>query len=109
MSDPKPETPATPDEITKKLEEFIKNSLGGQVLFTKIDSSGMRSLPDASSGSEPPPDEPDDAAFEFHYKPADIKAHLDRFVPMLKSLHIHFHVRPFSLIAYSDSPFLIQL
>lgn len=80
MSDQKPEPPATPDEITKKLEEFIKNSLGGQVLFTKIENSGMRPQQEAPSGDEPPVIETDDSAFEFRYKPADIKAYLDRFV-----------------------------
>ena len=80
MSDPKPDSPQpTPDEITKKLEEFIKNSLGGQVLFTKIESSQGRPQSDAVGGEEAEENEerPD---FEFRHKPADIKAHLDRFV-----------------------------
>ena len=59
MSDPKPEHPATPDEITKKLEEFIKNSLGGQVLFTKVDGPGLRAqeTPPASELPEENTDE----------------------------------------------------
>ena len=80
MSDQKPEPPSTPDEITKKLEEFIKNSLGGQVLFTKIESPGGRPVPDQTDGNEESPPEISDSAFEFRQKPADIKAYLDRFV-----------------------------
>ena len=80
MSDQKPEPPSTPDEITKKLEEFIKNSLGGQVLFTKIESPGGRSVPDQTGDNEESPPEIPDSAFEFRQKPADIKAYLDRFV-----------------------------
>ena len=80
MSDQKPDPPATPDEITKKLEEFIKNNLGGQVLFTKIDSSGMKPQPDSPSGDEPPVIQTGDTDFDFRYKPADIKAYLDRYV-----------------------------
>jgi len=80
MSDQKPEPPppGTAEEITKKLEDFIKNSLGGQVLFTKLERA---------DGSEPEDDDEPAApvvdvstAFDFKLKPADIKAHLDRFV-----------------------------
>lgn len=80
MSDTKPEPPApgTAEEITKKLEDFIKNSLGGQVLFTKLDRS---------EGGDPEPEPPTgppvidvNSAFDFKLKPADVKAHLDRFV-----------------------------
>ena len=80
MSDPKPESPATPDEITKKLEEFIKNSLGGQVLFTKIENSRSRHTLDESDGSSSPAEEQPEVDFDFRYKPAEIKAYLDRFV-----------------------------
>jgi hypothetical protein len=45
MSDPTPEPPETdkpkppssPEEVTRKLEDFIKNTLGGQVLFTRVE------------------------------------------------------------------------
>jgi endopeptidase Clp ATP-binding regulatory subunit ClpX len=78
---PKPTTPATPDEVTRKLEDFIKNTLGGQVLFTRIDGSGARRAVENGDGkTEEQPREDNGAAFEFYYKPADIKAHLDRFV-----------------------------
>ncbi len=80
MSDQKPESPATPDEITKKLEEFIKNSLGGQVLFTKIENSRSRHTLDESDDSSSPAEEQPEVDFDFRYKPAEIKAYLDRFV-----------------------------
>ncbi|MBE7493333.1 MAG: AAA family ATPase [Verrucomicrobiaceae bacterium] len=78
---PKPTTPASPEEVTRKLEDFIKNTLGGQVLFTRIDGPGARRTQE-TDGDKPGEEEPADnsAAFEFNYKPADIKAHLDRFV-----------------------------
>lgn len=82
MSDtktPEPPAPQTTEEITRKLEEFIKNSLGGQVLFTKIDPQGG-----TPAAEQPAPEEPeqelDETVFDFRMKPADIKAHLDRFV-----------------------------
>ena len=81
MSDtpPEPPKPGTAEEITRKLEEFIKSSLGGQVLFTRVEKAGGHE-PEAAP---PEPEEPAiDAseAFEFKLKPADIKAHLDRYV-----------------------------
>lgn len=78
---PKPTTPASPEEVTRKLEDFIKNTLGGQVLFTRIDSTGKRRTQEGEDDKANEEDEPDNSeAFEFNYKPADIKAHLDRFV-----------------------------
>ena len=76
----KPKTPTSPEEVTRKLEDFIKNTLGGQVLFTRIEGSGVRPAQDGAEKAEGEPVADHGAAFEFHYKPADIKAHLDRFV-----------------------------
>ncbi len=88
MSDPVPEAPETekpkapgsPEEITRKLEDFIKNTLGGQVLFTRVEGHGARPSADGEDKSDEAAKEDDGKAFEFTYKPADIKAHLDRFV-----------------------------
>lgn len=90
MSDKTPENPAeesprppsSPDEVARKLEDFIKNSLGGQVLFTHMSGGpgsdeGARSSSAEASGEPVAEEEP---SFEFAYKPAEIKAHLDRFV-----------------------------
>lgn len=71
----------SPEEITRKLEDFIKNSLGGQVIFSRVDPHDLRSKSseeeDASNG---PPRDAQGNIFDFRHKPADIKAHLDRFV-----------------------------
>ncbi len=89
MSAPTPETPdddkhqppSSPEEVTRKLEDFIKNTLGGQVLFTKIEGPGHARPQESADGTNDDEDEEDDGKpFEFNYKPADIKAHLDRFV-----------------------------
>ena len=44
----KPKTPGSPEEITRKLEDFIKNTLGGQVLFTRVEGPGARAIPHAA-------------------------------------------------------------
>jgi len=75
-----PKPPPSPDEITRKLEDFIKNSLGGQVVFSRVEG-GMRHLkPEEGDKESPPVEEEPAASYDFHYKPADIKAYLDRFV-----------------------------
>ena len=74
-----PPHPSTPEEISRKLEDFIKTSLGGQVLFTRLETPGNRLEPGHDiSTPEPEPDH--SSIFDFKLKPADIKAHLDRFV-----------------------------
>ncbi len=88
MSDPTPETPeiekpkapGSPEEITRKLEDFIKNTLGGQVLFTRVEGPGGRPVSDDDEKAAEDAKEDDGKVFDFNYKPADIKAHLDRFV-----------------------------
>ena len=81
MSDitPEPPKPSTPEEISRKLEDFIKTSLGGQVLFTRLDSPTPHEEPQAGPPEEEPsPDH--NAIFDFRLKPAEVKAYLDRFV-----------------------------
>lgn len=78
--DDSPRTPPTPDEVARKLEDFIKNSLGGQVLFTNMSVNSGASSPAPASSPEPEPTTEEEPSFEFHYKPKEIKAHLDRFV-----------------------------
>lgn len=82
-SDTPPTTPPTPDEVTRKLEEFIKNTLGGQVLFTRMDTLGGTSPEEGNSnesGADVEEAEGDEPSFEFQHKPREIKAHLDRYV-----------------------------
>ncbi len=75
-----PRTPPSPDEMARKLEDFIKNSLGGQVLFTNMSVSSNGPQPESGAGDTPEPLPEEEPSFEFHYKPTEIKAHLDRFV-----------------------------
>jgi len=71
----------SPEEITRKLEDFIKNSLGGQVIFSRIEPHNIGTVtPEQEDSSDEPEVEKDSSIFDFRYKPADIKAHLDRFV-----------------------------
>src|SRR5437867_2470852 len=66
----------TPEEVQKKLSEFMKQQFGDKVIL-----SGMMAQPEAggtAEGGEPSDEEP--LAFDFHLKPREIKDHLDRFV-----------------------------
>ncbi len=77
-----PPKPESPEEIARKLEDFIKNSLGGQVLFSRMNRVENEAGPQgADSGAfQDEATEDGELDFEFKLKPADIKAHLDRFV-----------------------------
>lgn len=75
-----PTSPPSPDEITKKLEDFIKNSLGGQVVFSRVDPGMMGPSAQETEEASPPIEEDAGAAYDFRYKPVDIKVYLDRFV-----------------------------
>ena len=80
MSDTK-QDPPSPEEIGKKLEEFIKTQFGSNVLFTSFREVGKEG-PTQESPVSPMDDEKDEGElwFEFSYKPADIKEQLDRYV-----------------------------
>lgn len=76
-----PRQPPSPDEISRKLEDFIKNSLGGQVVFSRFEPHNLTSQPpEPESDDSAPEPEKIGAAFDFRHRPADIKAHLDRYV-----------------------------
>lgn len=67
----------TPDELQRKLSEFMRQQFG--------DKSGFQAAPPASApqdaGEEASTERGGSASpFDFHYRPRDIKAHLDRFV-----------------------------
>ncbi len=83
MSDNKPDPPATPEEIGKKLEEFIRTQFGGNVLFSGF-RDGFKEEPpgvaDTPHSQPPGIDDEDESWLDFRYKPTDIKAHLDKFV-----------------------------
>ena len=68
----------TPEELQRKLGDFLRSSFGDRVsfsTFTRPETADGGSSADAEVASETPPD-----IFQFHYQPRDIKAHLDRFV-----------------------------
>ncbi len=66
----------TPDEISQKLSDFLKENFGGAVDFT-----AMPDTPEVQEDSEPP-DEVGEVVdlLDFNHRPRDIKSHLDRFV-----------------------------
>lgn len=76
--------PPSPEEISRKLSEFMKASFGDAVTF----SSMTDEMPFPMDGigeedEEAPQEEPSERfknIFEFDYFPRDIKAHLDRYV-----------------------------
>ena len=85
MSDSDDPKPPTPDEISKKLAEFMKTNFGGNVSFAGFPGMGGEDVqtgePESGEPAAPPEDLRSDAdIFDFNYRPRDIKAHLDRFV-----------------------------
>ena len=64
----------TPDEIQRKLNDFMKKEFGDRVVFATPQPENVETTPPG----EPPKRKP--LEFDFHYKPKDIKAHLDRYV-----------------------------
>ena len=64
----------SPDEIQKKLSEFMKKEFGDRVVFAQPQT-------ERSETSSPVDDaKRKEIDFDFHLKPKDVKAHLDRFV-----------------------------
>ena len=68
----------TPEEITRKLTDFFKDTFGEKVSFAGFPAP----MGATGEGPSPPAESPraDGGIFEFNYRPRDIKAHLDRFV-----------------------------
>ncbi len=67
----------SPEEIQRRLGDFLKNNFGDKVSFTTF----TQPIPDDEPPAPPAPEEkPPADIFHFHYQPRDIKAHLDRFV-----------------------------
>src|SRR5579862_2675974 len=61
------------EEIQKKLSEFMKQEFGDRVVFAS---------PQTETGETGPTEElkRKEVEFNFHLKPKEVKAHLDRFV-----------------------------
>ncbi len=75
----------TPDEITRKLSDFMKANFGDAVSFTSNVMPGFGPQPGApdegGDGEDAVAEEKRDRSiFDFDYHPRDIKAHLDRYV-----------------------------
>ncbi len=69
------ETLPTPDEIQKKLSEFMKKEFGDRVV--------LAGAPQTEPVETTPPSietKRKEIAFDFNLKPKEVKAHLDRFV-----------------------------
>ncbi len=75
MSDP---AFPNPDELQRKLSEFMRTQFGEKA---NVQTAYVPAAPADAGNEEPPGAEPlEHDGFEFHYRPRDIKAHLDRFV-----------------------------
>lgn len=75
--------PPTPEELAKRLSEFMKGQLGSTGGFNPFDFASSGSGDKAASETpvaEKKKEEPGRDPFSFSYHPKDIKAHLDRFV-----------------------------
>jgi len=79
--------PPTPDEIARKLGDFMKANFGDSVSFSSMpgpfgggDDHDLRTDGDDSFGDDEPEPRDDGGILEFDYHPRDIKAHLDRYV-----------------------------
>jgi endopeptidase Clp ATP-binding regulatory subunit ClpX len=71
--------PATPEELSRQLADFMKANFPGAVAFKPFQNISRGHDPD--QGKEPDEASPTrNAIFEFQFRPRDIKAHLDRFV-----------------------------
>jgi len=64
----------SPEEIQKKLAEFMKQEFGDRVVFASPQTETVETAPPSG---EPKRKE---IEFDFHLKPKEVKAHLDRFV-----------------------------
>jgi ATP-dependent Clp protease ATP-binding subunit ClpX len=62
------------DEIQKKISEFMKREFGDRVKFLSPESEHAETTPPPEDGKRK------GIEFDFHLKPKDVKAHLDRFV-----------------------------
>ena len=67
----------TPEDLQKKLSEFMKQQFGDKVVLSSVmtqpEQGSTGDTSDAHESEQP-------IAFDFNYKPRDIKEHLDRFV-----------------------------
>lgn len=71
----------SPEEIGRKLSDFMRSHFGDAVTFTQGLTHDLRTSQEREGGNDDAPPEKTGAdIFQFNYRPRDIKAHLDRFV-----------------------------
>lgn len=74
----------TPEEITRKLSDFMKANFGDSVSFSSSVMPDFGMSPDASDEdgerTDPVEEKRDANIFDFDFHPRDIKSHLDRYV-----------------------------
>ncbi|MCB1231792.1 MAG: AAA family ATPase [Verrucomicrobiae bacterium] len=74
----------TPEEITRKLSDFMKANFGDSVSFTSSVMPGFNSMnekpEDDGERVDPIAEKRDQSIFDFDFHPRDIKSHLDRYV-----------------------------
>src|SRR5213593_4393022 len=64
----------SPEEIQRKLGEFMKREFGDRVVFAAPKAETVETAPPGEETKRRPYE------FAFEFKPKDLKAHLDRFV-----------------------------
>src|SRR3989338_6946227 len=67
----------TPDEVQKKLSEFMKQQFGNKVMLSSVMPQPDQG-PSSESGDDSDQETP--LRFDFHFKPREIKDYLDRFI-----------------------------
>lgn len=67
--------PPTPEELQKKLAEFMKQNFGDKVVVQAVPQPDFIKSEEEGAAAETRP-----FSLDFHFKPKDIKAHLDRFI-----------------------------
>lgn len=82
---PSPPSSPNPEEISRKLAEFVKSNFPGAMAFTSFEGMpGMAAAPQPTEPEEAEPPEETESGFtdifDFNLRPRDIKAHLDRYV-----------------------------
>ena len=70
----------TPEEIGRKLSEFMQSHFGSAVSFTQIPQHDLRAEIDDTEVPSSAEIREDEDLLQFNYRPRDIKAHLDRYV-----------------------------
>ena len=70
-----------PEELSKKITDFLKNSFGDNITFQTV-TEGFNPFGETSGEAHDLRSEPrrDEDIFDFHLLPREIKTHLDRFV-----------------------------